>query len=154
MGVLRQLLLGKGADREGVDVAAQHPGGVRHGLSAAHLADLGIEVDGLAAQAGHGHAETHPGAGGGLAEDQAQHFPAEVHAGAAGLQVRRQLEQGSGLLRRDISRREEVASAEAGEGGIAAEGSHGPVFKEPLSEMTGPRVNPLGLKRSLERPRA
>ena len=76
MGVLLELALGEGADRQGIHVAAQHPRCICYRLTAAYLAHLGVEVDGLATKPGHGHREAHPSAGGGLAEDQAEGFAA------------------------------------------------------------------------------
>ena len=71
--VIRQLLLSEGANGEHVTKTAEHPGGVFQWLTASQLGDLGVEIHGLAAQPGHRHLETHPRAGGGLGEDQAEH---------------------------------------------------------------------------------
>ena len=48
MGVVLELGLGEGANRQGVHITAQHPGGIGYRFTPAHLGDLGVEINGLA----------------------------------------------------------------------------------------------------------
>jgi hypothetical protein len=113
VGVGGDVLMAEGADRQGVAVAAEHPGGVGDRLPPPHLGDGGEEVDGLAPQPGHRHGETHPGAGGRLAEDQPEHPAGKINATFTGLELGGQMEQGQGLLKADVGRRKEIFAAKA-----------------------------------------
>ena len=71
-GLARQLddlVVGEGADQDGVDVPAQNPRGVAHALSAPHLGVTVGDHQGVPPQLGHTHLGADPGPGRALAKD-------------------------------------------------------------------------------------
>ena len=94
VGVVHQLLLGKGANGQNIAVATEHPRGVLQRLAAAQLRHLGIEVHRLATQTGHRHLEAHAGARGSLGENQSQDPIAEVDATVTTLKLSSQIKKG------------------------------------------------------------
>ena len=72
LGQVFHFLLGKGADHDAVQIAAQNAGGVFHGFAAADLQVVGRKEHAHAAQLVDAGLEGNTGAGGGLLEDHAQ----------------------------------------------------------------------------------
>ena len=138
MGIVGQIGLGEGTDRQGIAVATQHPGRIGDRFAPTHLGDKRQQVNGLAAKAGHGHGEADPGAGGRLGEDQAQNPARQIEALATCLELGGQSEQGLRLGSVQIAGREKISAGEASEGDVEA--GHGRTNKEPLSEIHGPAV--------------
>ena len=107
------MLLLLASELDAVVEAAQHPGGVRHGLLVPHLRARGVQVGDVRALVVGGDLEGATGARGGLLEDEGNVLvrqPLDLAAGLLGLlEISRQLEQGAPLLSGEVKLLEEVA---------------------------------------------
>ena len=107
------VLLLLAAELDTVVEAAQHPGGVRHGLLVAHLGTGGVEVGDLCTLVVGRHLEGAAGTRRGLLKDESDVLPGQALHLAAGLlvllELGGQLKQGAPLLSREVELFEETA---------------------------------------------
>ena len=82
-GQLLEPVLAEGAHHDGVDVAAQHCGGVAQRFAAAELGGARVDDHRVAAELVDADLERHPGAGGGLLEDDGDAAPGQRAASAS-----------------------------------------------------------------------